>query len=314
MMRCQDVRDRLTDYFDGALAPEGAAAMRSHLLDCAACRRDAAAFRVVRDCLGRMPAPVMPEDLPVRISERLASLKVRRTPAWDMGCEEAQDSFTASLEGALEREDLAAWQAHLSGCSDCRRAFAAYQGGLGLLRRVPAPPLPTALEAIAFSRLRQEASDVSAVRPRSGTASPRAWLRPPRALAWIQARSALFGAAAAMAALFVWNWLPGVGLPRLETAVVPVRQDVAVHIGFETDEPVDGVVFQVDLPEGLQFVDERAQPMLAQSVSWRGALAKGKTVVPIVVRGIRPGRYAIEAVARKGPLMRRTTIVLPVEG
>jgi hypothetical protein len=93
-----------------------------------------------------------------------------------------------------------------------------------------------------------------------------------------------------------------------------VAQDVAVHIQFEADERLEGVVFQVDLPEGLQFIDDGATPLLAQSVSWRGALEKGKTVVPIVVRGTRPGHYAIEAVVRKGPLLRRTTVMLPVEG
>ena len=53
---------------------------------------------------------------------------------------------------------------------------------------------------------------------------------------------------------------------------------------------------------------------MTASVSWKGSLEKGKTVVPIVVRGIRPGRYEIEAFVRKGSMKRKTTIVLPVQG
>ncbi|MNT92445.1 hypothetical protein D3C72_2337320 [compost metagenome] len=52
--------------------------------------------------------------------------------------------------------------------------------------------------------------------------------------------------------------------------------------------------------------------MMAQSVSWKGSLKTGKTVVPIVVRGVQPGRWTIEAYVRKGAMTRKTTIVMPV--
>jgi hypothetical protein len=101
-------------------------------------------------------------------------------------------------------------------------------------------------------------------------------------------------------------------MPPLETAAVSVKEDVALNIGFDVAQSVEDVTFQIDLPEGLQFVDDNRQPMLAQSVAWKGSLVEGKTVIPIVVRGVRPGRYEIQAFVRKGPMMRKETIVLPV--
>jgi hypothetical protein len=101
-------------------------------------------------------------------------------------------------------------------------------------------------------------------------------------------------------------------LPNIQTAVVQQNTDVAVNIGFDVAQNVEDVTFQIDLPEGLQFVDDKHQPLLAQSVSWKGSLKTGKTVVPIVVRGVQPGKWTIEAYVRKGPMLRKTTIVMPV--
>jgi hypothetical protein len=49
-------------------------------------------------------------------------------------------------------------------------------------------------------------------------------------------------------------------------------------------------------------------------VAWKGSLEQGKTVVPIVVRGLRPGNYEIQAYVSKGAMRQKTTIVLPVTG
>lgn len=127
--------------------------------------------------------------------------------------------------------------------------------------------------------------------------------------------SALAGGMAAAFALWWGGALVADGnLPVIETAAVAVQSDVAVNIGFDVERDVEGVTFQIDLPEGLRFLDDKRQPLLAQSVSWRGSLKAGRTVVPIHVQGVRPGRFEIEAFVRKGSMMRKTTILLPVQG
>ena len=113
--------------------------------------------------------------------------------------------------------------------------------------------------------------------------------------------------------LVFWHIQPS-NLPRIETAAVSANTNVAVNIGFDVASRVEGVTYQIDLPEGLQFVDDHGKPMLAQSVAWKGSLEQGKTVVPIVVRGVRPGNYEIQAYVSKGAMRQKTTIVLPVTG
>jgi anti-sigma factor RsiW len=299
---CDEVRESLSEFVDGSLALDARAALEAHLAGCVGCRAEAAGLRDLVGLLRRVPAAAVPEQLGRRIAEALAN-----EPApIAIACDEAEDYFTGRLEADLDAWEAGAVAAHLAACSGCRRRLVELEATVSLLRACPRPPAPVDLEPRVLVAL--AAADEPPLPVRAPVPPPR-----PRQ-AWTHMLAGLGGAAVACAALLVWTWLPGVGVPSIETAAVSVRQDVAVNIAFDLDERVEGVVFQVDLPEGLQFIDERSQPMLAQSVSWRGSLEKGRTVVPIVVRGVRPGRYAIEAYVRKGPLRRRTTVLLPVEG
>ncbi|MEB3221486.1 MAG: zf-HC2 domain-containing protein [Candidatus Sericytochromatia bacterium] len=306
---CGEVREALSDHVDGRLPPATGAALEAHLAACEGCRAEAGGMRELVGLLGRLAPVAMPTDLGARVAAALA-----REPGDDaepIGCDEAEDYLTGHLEGGLEAWEAGAVTAHLAACPACRNLSAELAATVALLRACPRPAPPASL----VSRVARALAEAD----RPGAAPTPLAVRVPvvaagRRWAWSHLASAVGGAAVACAALLVWTWLPGVGVPTIETAAVSVRQDVAVNIAFDLDERVDGVVFQVDLPEGLQFIDESSQPMLAQSVSWRGSLEKGRTVVPIVVRGVRPGRYAIEAYVRKGPLKRRTTVLLPVEG
>lgn len=317
---CEEARDLLSGRLEQALDADEAEALEAHLAGCADCARTAAQLEAVVGLLHRVPREEPPADLAARISAALGregGEAIAPAPAAErIGHDEAEDYMTGRLEGDLDPWEDRALSAHLEACAPCARKLAELTAVVGLLGQVPREDVPADLQARVSRALALEALDEPAARPVPGGVSPFAEA-PARARGgrrWSHWASSAAGAAAACAVFLVWQFLPGAGVPRIETAAVTVKQDVAVNIGFDVDEQVDGVIFQVDLPEGLKFVDDKAQPMLAQSVSWKGSLEKGKTVVPIVVRGIRPGRYEIEAFVRKGSMKRKTTIVLPVQG
>lgn len=177
-----------------------------------------------------------------------------------------------------------------------------------LMAEAPKPALPQDLALRLHKALANEGGHRAMDTSRSAeflAKAPVAWFRRPWA-------TGLAGAMAAALAVFFLAPLGTNELPRIETAAVAARTDVAVNIGFDVESDLEGVTFQIDLPEGLKFLDDKRQPILAQSVSWRGSLKAGRTVVPIHVQGVRPGRYEIEAFVRKGQMMRKTTILLPV--
>ena len=302
-MGCDEVRDLLTERLEQTLEGDEAPAVEAHLAACADCRLAASQLEAVVDLLRRVPREDVPAGLAARISVALGQ-EAPGTATAEAGariaCDEAEDYMTGRLEGDLDGWEAGALDSHLTGCAPCSRKLAELSAVVGLLGQLPREEVPADLAARVARAL--EALPVGETQ------------KPQRKGRWSHWASSFAGAAAACAVFLVWQFSPGGGVPRIETAAVTVKQDVAVNIGFDVDEGVDGVIFQVDLPEGLKFVDDKAQPMLAQSVSWKGSLEKGKTVVPIVVRGIRPGRYEIEAFVRKGPMMRKTTIVLPVQG
>ncbi|MEB3283825.1 MAG: zf-HC2 domain-containing protein [Candidatus Sericytochromatia bacterium] len=314
-MRCSEAEVLFSDWQDGLLGEDEAKQLERHLRECVSCCEREEGLRALAVCLRQLPAVEPPVGLEARIFSALAASESdevrvpspKRASGFVLECNEAQDAFTGALEETLVTEDRLAFEHHLASCDACRKAFAQFVSVVQLLAKVTPVPVPEDLAERILNGLRQVSRPVGG---RASRTTPARAVKP----RWNHFLSGLVGAAATAAAVFVWSYLPGVGVPKLEARAVPVSQDVAVHIQFEADERLDGVVFQVDLPEGLKFIDDSSSPLLAQSVSWRGALEKGKTVVPIVVRGTRPGNYTIEAVVRKGPLIRRTTVVLPVEG
>lgn len=315
---CEEARDLLSDRLENSLDADDAPHLATHLEACAPCTRAAAELAATIGLLRLVPREVLPADLPGRISAALAleaAVLAVAEPASRITCDEAEDYLTGHLEGTLDLWEGRAVAGHVTACPPCERKLVELSAVVGLLRQVPQEPMPSDLPQRVSLALAGWVDDLPVPHTVPALAEVVVFAPParkPRSVShWM---SGAAGAVAACAMFMVWQLAPGAGVPRIETAAVSVKQDVAVNIGFDVDESVDGVIFQVDLPEGLKFIDDKAQPMLAQSVSWKGSLEKGKTVVPIVVRGIRPGRYEIEAFVRKGPLKRKTTIILPVEG
>ena len=73
-LRCWDARQHVSDYLDGDIDPETAAAVEAHLATCPTCPPLYAALVGVQVEVGRLrdPDSVVPPDLERRIEEVLA--------------------------------------------------------------------------------------------------------------------------------------------------------------------------------------------------------------------------------------------------
>ncbi|MBZ4373627.1 hypothetical protein [Corallococcus sp. AS-1-6] len=94
---------------------------------------------------------------------------------------------------------------------------------------------------------------------------------------------------------------------------VPVSKVAVIKLDFTADVAVEQADFQVSLPEGLSFwADGEELPL--RSYQWTQPLSAGSNVIPIAVRGQRPGRYLVTALARAGDQRIEHDVVLEVTG
>lgn len=218
-----------------------------------------------------------------------------------MNCEQVTTHLCDYLdpdESGVPRTEL---KAHLAACANCREHLKELQLLATLLHDRKAPPAPPDLLGRIRDRLAQEPLPEPVSRPLG------------RLINW---PSLTVGAVAAGLVLWVGMTVlkSQTPLPSIQTAAVSVARPTSVNIGFDVERDVDGVTYTIDLPKGLEFLDANNQPVDAHSITWQGQLKRGKTVVPITVRGIQPGRYEILATVRKNQFAQTTKIVLPVEG
>jgi len=84
-MRCNDVRERLLPFVDGALAPDEARELEAHAADCEACGAELERTRRLAACLAAAPEPA-PVDVDVAwlaFHQRLQAAEPRVEPrAW----------------------------------------------------------------------------------------------------------------------------------------------------------------------------------------------------------------------------------------
>lgn len=99
----------------------------------------------------------------------------------------------------------------------------------------------------------------------------------------------------------------------LETpgTAVPASKVAVIKLDFTADVAVEEADFQVSLPEGLSFwADGEDLPL--RSFQWTQPLNAGSNVIPIAVRGHKPGRYLVTAMARAGEQKIEHDVVLEV--
>lgn len=75
------LRERLSAYLDGELAPDDAAALERHLAACAECRDELAALREVRTLLRALPSPALPRSFALPAAATTQPSLARQQPA-----------------------------------------------------------------------------------------------------------------------------------------------------------------------------------------------------------------------------------------
>lgn len=130
------------------------------------------------------------------------------------------------------------------------------------------------------------------------------------------------GVAAGIAAFLVMGAVQQPPVPPLETAeavrpivepgtLVPASKVAVIKLDFTADVAVEEADFQVSLPEGLSFwADGEDLPL--RSFAWTQPLSAGSNVIPVAVRGHKPGRYLVTAHARAGDQLIEHDVVLEV--
>ena len=100
--------------------------------------------------------------------------------------------------------------------------------------------------------------------------------------------------------------------PVLPSFRVPSSKVAVIKLAFAAEVAVEDVTFEVTLPEGLAFwsggkrLDER-------TFRWPGRLDAGENLIPIAVRGDRPGRYPVVATVEIDGHVLEHRVVLDVQ-
>jgi len=83
MNACLEIRERLSEYLDGALDSEEVSGIESHLASCSACREELSSLRAVCEVLGTLKSVDSPPDFLNRLRERMTSRSFfKRVTRW----------------------------------------------------------------------------------------------------------------------------------------------------------------------------------------------------------------------------------------
>jgi hypothetical protein len=192
-------------------------------------------------------------------------------------------------------------RSHVASCSRCQRCERELALTVSLAQQVALPPLPP-----GFTRdlaLRIAASGPPA---RSLTDRLRGLLarRPFVTLA----TAACGGAALALVVAQAGARLHA-ATPAAISYAMPSNQIALVRVEFIADAPIDQVDFEVLLPDGLHFFAQ-GEEVAERAFQWQGSLRAGSNIIPVAVRGARPGRYHLiaHAVAKDLDVLHRVEI------
>jgi hypothetical protein len=94
---------------------------------------------------------------------------------------------------------------------------------------------------------------------------------------------------------------------------VPTSKVAVIKLNFAATVDVADVDFEVELPEGLAFWSG-GQKLAERVFRWPGELRAGDNVIPVVVRGERPGLYRVKARALVAGELVQHEVLLDVRG
>jgi anti-sigma factor RsiW len=111
-MLCAEFEDRLTDYIDGALAPDANRAFAEHALRCPVCHE------LLIEVKSALEACTL-ADVPPPSHELEARIMLATTPEAEMSCQEFEEYLTDYLDGFLPAALYHRWERHAAICQEC---------------------------------------------------------------------------------------------------------------------------------------------------------------------------------------------------
>ena len=229
-----------------------------------------------------------------------------------MNCTEARPLIEDLAAGRLNGRPAgptSAAQRHAEGCPVCSRELIELTATVSLLRRAGTPPLPAGFEQELHERLLAAGPSDPAIRDRFRWASR----THPGAL--VAAASAVAAALAAVLAIAGTTAVlrqgdrSAVGTPARFR--VPQQKVILIKVDFASEKDIGHVNFEILLPDGLRFY-AGGRELAERSFQWQGKLSAGANVVPIAVKGARPGRYHVMAHATGRALDVAQDVILEV--
>jgi hypothetical protein len=158
------------------------------------------------------------------------------------------------------------------------------------------------------SRLHRRLVEAGPPEPASGWERVRGWWHRGAPVLW-----PALGVVAGVAAFLIMSAVraPVPTGPEAPGSTVPASKVAVINLDFTAEVAVEQADFQVSLPEGLSFwADGEELPL--RSFSWSQPLNEGSNVIPVAVRGHKPGRYVVTALARMGEQRLEHEVVLEV--
>ncbi len=111
-MLCSEFETQLTDYLEGALAPETSHQVAGHALQCPICHETLLAVRNTLDACRSAIVPPPSRELEARILQRTV-------PETTMSCSEFEECLTDYLDGFLPAHLYHRWERHAALCEHC---------------------------------------------------------------------------------------------------------------------------------------------------------------------------------------------------
>lgn len=94
---------------------------------------------------------------------------------------------------------------------------------------------------------------------------------------------------------------------------IPASKVAVIKLAFAAEVAIEDATFEVTLPEGLSFWSG-GRRLRERSFRWPGRLDVGENIIPIAVRGDRPGRYPVVATVEVAGKVLEQRMVMDVHG
>lgn len=244
-------------------------------------------------------------------------------------CREIQDQFIDYIDRSLlftERERVLE---HLKSCKPCSMAFDITRGLINACSQVREEPIPPGFSARLRERIEGLSPDTIPtwdIKVPAGDSilDRRLWIRkifpslqPARTWAMVGLALLLF-----LIPLYLFSINTeqterhaAVNAPIGGPAPVHValNEDASVRIWFDAREPVKGVRFYLELPDGIAMVQD-GQVIAERRLEWEGNLQSGRNLIPLTVRGVERGEWKVTVLIEKGSARKERSVDIKVNG